>query len=66
MGGTAELETAGEERFAETLPKNVSFCAHPKSSGDGCETFAFGIHQSISRALKLFRVDGARLVELDI
>jgi all-trans-8'-apo-beta-carotenal 15,15'-oxygenase len=59
-----ELETAGEERFAETLPKNVSFCAHPKSSGDGRETFAFGIHQSISRALKLFRVDGARLVEL--
>ncbi len=61
---TRELATSGEERFAGTLPKNVSFSAHPKASGDGKETFAFGIHQSISRALKLFRVDGARLVEL--
>lgn len=43
--------------FDGSLPKNVSFSAHPKFDPETGEGFAFGIHQSISRALKVFRMD---------
>jgi all-trans-8'-apo-beta-carotenal 15,15'-oxygenase len=51
------LEFKSFSNFRGTLPKDVSFSAHPKFdpiSGDG---YAFGIHQGFSRALKVFRMN---------
>ncbi len=51
------LEFEGYHNFEGSLPDDVSFSAHPKMDPKTGEIFAFGIHQGLSRALKVFRLD---------
>lgn len=53
------LEFQGFHDFEGSLPKNVSFAAHPKVDPRTGVAYAFGIHQSLSRALKVFRLNPA-------
>ncbi len=51
------LEFKELTNFKGSLPKNVSFSAHPKIDPKTGDAFAFGIQQGISRALKVYRMN---------
>jgi all-trans-8'-apo-beta-carotenal 15,15'-oxygenase len=53
------LEFRRLSNFNGTLPKNVSFSAHPKVDPRTGEAFGFGIEQGISKALKVYKLDQA-------
>ncbi len=53
--GTLEFRKLTD--FNGTLPKNVSFSAHPKVDLKTGEAFGFGIEQGMSKALKVFKLD---------
>lgn len=51
------LEFEEFHNFEGSLPDDVSFSAHPKMDPETKEVFAFGLHQGLSRALKVYRLD---------
>lgn len=53
----ATLDFKSFTDFGGSLPKNVSFSAHPKFDPVTGHGFAFGIHQGMSRALKVYRMN---------
>lgn len=62
-GGHPSLLDGDTKAFTEwnnfngTLPKNVSFGAHPKVNQSTGRGFGFGFNQGISRSIKLFTMD---------
>lgn len=51
------LDYVETSNFQNGLPKNVSFIAHPKIDPKTGDLYGLGIHQGITMAIKVFRVD---------
>ncbi len=51
------FDALGIYNFSNSLPKNISFTAHPKFDSLKKEWFCFGITQGLSKALNVFKIN---------